>query len=402
MLLLQSAGKTPSPDWQAEGLKALEQKNYPAAIEALIKATTADPKDYSTHFNLALAYSLADRDKEAIEEYRKTLEIKPDLYEANLNLGILLIRGKQPDSAVPLLEQARRAKPKENRPVFYLGQALLDSSKFEAAGEAFAAVLQNEPKFAAAELGLARSLARRNQLAEAAPHFEKAAELDQNYKDAILELADLYEASKQTSEAIALFSRFPDNAAAQERAGEMLLAAGNRDEAIPRLENAVRLSPTSANRLALATAYFGAKQLEKGIQVLNQALTTDPKNFALRMLAGRVVRDQKQYPNAVNQFLQAVSIKADSVEAWGEVAASCVLAENYPQALFALDKVKALGGETPSHLYLRAIMLDKLKQYEPALDYYQRFLATSEGKFPDEEFKSRQRSRIIKKELSRR
>ncbi len=61
-----------------------------------------------------------------------------------------------------------------------------------------------------------------------------------------------------------------------------------------------------------------------------------------------------------------------------------------------------MGGETPSHFYLRAIMLDKLKQYQPALEYYQRFLAASEGKFPDEEFKSRQRARIIRKELSKR
>ncbi len=79
--------RAPSP---AAGLRALEQNDYPAAVEALTKAAAADPKDYSVRFNLALAESLAGRDREAIEDYRKTLELKPDLYQANLNLGIIV------------------------------------------------------------------------------------------------------------------------------------------------------------------------------------------------------------------------------------------------------------------------------------------------------------------------
>ena len=71
------------------------------------------------------------------------------------------------------------------------------------------------------------------------------------------------------------------------------------------------------------------------------------------------------------------------------------------QGIAALDRVKALGGETPAHFFLRAIMLDKTKQYKPALENYQKFLASAGGKYPDEEFQARQRVRIIEKELSK-
>jgi hypothetical protein len=54
------------------------------------------------------------------------------------------------------------------------------------------------------------------------------------------------------------------------------------------------------------------------------------------------------------------------------------------------------------HHFFRAIILDKGKLYEPALASYEKFLAMSDGKNPDEEFKARQRVRIIKKDLSRR
>ena len=42
-----------------------------------------------------------------------------------------------------------------------------------------------------------------------------------------------------------------------------------------------------------------------------------------------------------------------------------------------------------------------MKQPKPALEAYQRFLAMSQGKNPDEEFKARQRARIIHRELSK-
>jgi tetratricopeptide (TPR) repeat protein len=399
--LLQSGG-TGKIDWQAEGLKALEAKNYPGAIEALSKAVAADPGDYGAHFNLALAYSLDNKDPQAIAEFQKTLELKPGLPQAVTNLAILLMRNKDVASALPLLRQAHQSKPADARISVYLGDALLARNQLPEAAEAYASALQNEPKSAAAESGLGRVNAKQGKLGEAADHFRKAAAIDPSYKSALLEIGDLYERAHQNQEAIAIYREFPDNPAAQERAGELLLEAGDGAGAIPLLEAAVQRSPTSANRLALATAYFKTKQYDKGLGVLNTALQADANNYDLRMLAGRALRDEKRYPQAAAQFLAATQLKSSAVEPWSELAAVAVLGESYPQALEALDKVKALGGETSSHMYLRAIILDKLKQLKPALAAYQAFLATSGGKYPDEEFKARQRARIIKQELDRR
>jgi hypothetical protein len=51
---------------------------------------------------------------------------------------------------------------------------------------------------------------------------------------------------------------------------------------------------------------------------------------------------------------------------------------------------------------LRAIILDRLHDLKDALASYQSFLATDKGKSPNEEFKARQRIRIIENELHRR
>jgi tetratricopeptide (TPR) repeat protein len=218
----------------------------------------------------------------------------------------------------------------------------------------------------------------------------------------MLELASEYQAKEQIPEAIRILERFPENAAARERLGELQLVSGKAAEAIASLEEAVKTSPTVANRYALGFAYLRNKQLDKAEAVLAPAAAAEPKDFDLRMTYGRVLRDLKRYVPAAREFQAAVQVKPDSVEAWNEFAGMLIITENYEPALAALDRLRAMGAESVSHHYFRAIMLDRMKQFKPALESYQKFLAASEGKFPDEEFKSRQRVRIIEKELSRR
>src|SRR5579885_1476502 len=86
LLLLQT------PDYNQQGRKALEANNYDAAVQYFTQAVQADPSDFTAHFHLALSYSLLKKDPEGIAEYQKVLALKPGLYEAELNLGILLLR----------------------------------------------------------------------------------------------------------------------------------------------------------------------------------------------------------------------------------------------------------------------------------------------------------------------
>jgi tetratricopeptide (TPR) repeat protein len=396
LLLFQSA------DPMDEGRKALDANQYARAVELFQKAAALDPKDYAAHFHLALAYSLQNDAAHAIPEYEKTLELKPALYQAELNLGILLLREKRPSDAIPHLESAVTQKPKEARPQYQLAEAYLSAGDPAKAAQHFAASLEADPKSPAAELGFGRAELLRNQLAEGAAHFRKAAELDPKYRDALLELAAAYEKAKQPAEAIALYRQFPENTGAQERLGELLLESKQYAEAIPRLEKAVAESPTSANRLALATAYRMNKEPAKELEQLAKAAAADPGDYDLRMIYGRALRDERQLAPAAQQFYAAAQKKPDSVEAWNELASVLIIHEDYGPGLAALDKVKALGKESPGNLFLRAITLDRLKQKKPALESYEQFLATDNGKNPDQEFQARQRARIIKQELNKR
>src|SRR5580765_6871666 len=100
-------------DPMTDGMKALDGQHYDAAVVSFKQAVEKDPKDYAAHFHLALSYSLLKNDNEAALEYRKTLELKPGLFEADLNLGIVLVRNKQFADAIAPLTDAGGQKPKE-------------------------------------------------------------------------------------------------------------------------------------------------------------------------------------------------------------------------------------------------------------------------------------------------
>jgi tetratricopeptide (TPR) repeat protein len=391
-----------TPDYTAEGIKALEAEKYDQAAGLFNKAIAAEPKDYAAHFHLALADSMLKRDPEAVAEYQKVLELKPGLYEAQLNLGILLLRDKQSAAAAPYLQQTVEQKPKELRPRLYWAEALLESGDAAKAEEQYRAALDLNAQSAAAELGLAHTLVREDHLGDAAPHFRAAAQLDPNYRDALLELASLYEKNHQTADAVAIYQQFPENAGAQEHLGQLMLENKQSADAIAPLEAAMQKDPTAANRAALATAYLFNKQFDKALPLLDQSVAADPGNYDLHMMYGRGLRDSKKYDPAAQQFFQAAKLKPDSREAWNELSGMLYMLEKYPESLGALDKAHQLGDDTPANYYFHAITYDKLRALKPALEYYREFLARSKGQFPDEEWKARQRAKLLERELSKR
>jgi tetratricopeptide (TPR) repeat protein len=282
-----------------------------------------------------------------------------------------------------------------------LGEALLKTGDNAAAASAFSAALTADAKQPTAELGLGESLAREGKLEDALPHYQQAAALDPSLKSYLLELAVAYSKANRPKDAIPLLEQFPDDPAAREELGRLYLADNQPADAVKQFQAAVAASPTSANRLALATAYLKNNQPDLAAPILEQELAGHPGDYDLHMAVGRIYRDRRNFSAAGAQFVTAAQIKPDSVEAWNEAASVFVLAGLYPQALAALDKIHSLNAETAGDYFYRAIIYDKLHQVKPALENYQRFLAMSDGKFPTQEFQARQRSKLLEREAAR-
>lgn len=359
-LIVAQAATTAAADPIDAGIKALEASKFEQAEQEFLKAVAADASDYSAHFHLALARTFLNKDQEAIAGFRKTLEMKPGLFEAQINLGLLLVRYQKFADAIEPLAGAVTQKPGDVRALFHLAEAQRELKDCAAAAPNYRRALAVDATLSAAEIGLARCLTASN-LEEAAKLLEK--------NQAWAELAQAYE------------------------------DAGKLDLAIPIWE---KLPPELPVLTRLAAGYLKTKQLEKAAAAVTRALKLAPNDYDLHLTLGRLLRDKKQLAPAANEFAKAANLKPAEPEPLRELAGMLISLEDYPRALAVLDRLKAMNAETPGQMFFRAVVLDKMQQFKPALAAYRAFLEASNGKFPDEEFKARQRAKTLDKEGSRR
>jgi tetratricopeptide (TPR) repeat protein len=208
--------------------------------------------------------------------------------------------------------------------------------------------------------------------------------------------------SNRADQATPLLEQFPNDPGAREKLGQIFLNAKQPERAVPQFAAAVQLSPTPANRIALATAYMRANQQAQAIPLLKDALAASPNDWELQMTVGRLYRDQRQFAEAADYFRAATKLKPDAADGWSELAGVLTLLDQYPQALAALDRLHELHAEKPGHVFLRAIILDKLHQLKPALVSYQQFLQLDNSQHPDQDFQARGRVKALEHEMDRR
>jgi tetratricopeptide (TPR) repeat protein len=368
LLLAQPPAPPPgiAADPIAASLAHLDAGRAAEAIALLEPVVAAAPDHVPARFNLAIAYSMAGRDEESIAAFHKVLEQAPKLVEAQLNLAQLLVKTGKHADAVPLLEQVIPAKEGDIRPVYLM----------------------------------ARAYSARQMWKEAAPWFDKARALAPGDQSILLESAGCYEQAGMKTEAIGAYRKSADPGA-RERLGQLLLETGDLAGAASEFEDVMKRSPSAAAAFALATVHLKQKEPAKAIPLAAYIVEKEPKNADARLFLGRLLRDNKQYPAAAQQFHAATQIMPAMVDGWNELAGMLMLTQNYAAAVTALDKARELGGETPGNWWFRATAYDSLHQFQLALESYQKFLAQSGGKYPDEEFKARQRVRILEKEVRR-
>ncbi len=158
LLFFQSVGPA------GDGLKALEEHRYEAAVESFHKAIEADPADYSAHFNLAVAYGFLNQDAAGIAEYRKTLELKPGSSKPKPMLGCCCSARKIPPRHCRCSRTLRARSLRISLRATTSPSANWQTGDVVKAEENFRAALAINAKSAGAELGLAHSLIGQEKL----------------------------------------------------------------------------------------------------------------------------------------------------------------------------------------------------------------------------------------------
>jgi len=383
---------------QAEA--AIEKKDYAAAEPLLQKVVTAQPANYQDWFDLGFVQSSLGKDDEAVASYRQSVAAKPDVFESNLNLGLLLAKSGEVD-AEQYLRAATTLRPQtqvdEGHARAWLGLArfLEDKDPAEAL-EAYrrAAALRPtdpEPRLAAGLL-----LEKENRFGDAEEQYTQALTLDPGSQDALVGLANIYMKGRRFGEAEEylrkVISQRPNEAAPHVQLGRVLAADQKYDDAISELQTGLKIAPQDFSvQRDLAELYSTLGKNDQAEAAYRVLVASHPNEADLHRGLGQSLLRQKKYAAAQQEFLTTVKLKPDLGEAYGDLAFAASENKDYMLTLKALDARSKLLPDAPLTHFLRASAYDHLKDFKHAAESYHLFLDTAKGKYPDQEWQAKHR-----------
>jgi tetratricopeptide (TPR) repeat protein len=383
---------------QAES--AIEKRDYATAEKSLQDAVAKDPKSFRGWYDLGFLYNATDRQSEAIEAYRKSVEANPQVFESNFNLGLLLERKGDPQAAKYLaaaISLKPASHPEKNLSQAYLSLGhVLDKTSPDEALKAYQKAAELQPNDVEPHLEAAILLEQQKNLTAATQEFQKALDLDANNRDALAGLVNTYSRSGQLPQAEALLRRMavsePQNATLHIQLGRLLAAQEKNDEAITELTKGLDLAPAdaAANR-ELIQLLLDEKKYPEAIVRLKQAVQANPSDPELHYLLGTSYLRNKNFPEAQAELMQAVKLKSDFGQAYGDLAFAASENKDFKLCAMALDVRAKFLPETPFTYFLRATALDHLHDWPDAITNYEKFLSVAEGKYPDQEWQTKHR-----------
>jgi tetratricopeptide (TPR) repeat protein len=256
------------------------------------RAVQVTEKNYLAYNNLGFYLSNRGHVAEAIENYRKSLEIKPDYEDAHNNLGYAYAGQKKYPEAIAEYEIALRIRPNHPEVNNNLGNALGDIGRVDEAIAHYLITLQQKPEHADAHNNLGVALAMKGQFDEAIQHFHAA----MRYK--------------------------PNDASAHSNLGNTYGMQGKFDLAIPEYMEAIRLNPKdnqAQNNLGITL--FRQGKVDEAISHYRAALDIKPNDPQIHYNLGVAVLQQGNQQEALTHFTEAVRLKPDYAEAQTQLRA---------------------------------------------------------------------------------
>lgn len=129
------------------GVTLMEKGNYTEAISEFQKALQLRPDIPASHNNLGVSFYRKGEIQQAINEYKATLRLKPDHVNAHMNLAMVFYQQGDLEASISHLRDALRLQPKLAYAHYQLALALQKQGKVEEAKSHYETAIQINPAY---------------------------------------------------------------------------------------------------------------------------------------------------------------------------------------------------------------------------------------------------------------
>jgi superkiller protein 3 len=186
-----------------------EHENYDLALEIAGIGLRVNPSAYRLRVDQGIVLALLGRMDEAEKEFARAAEINPSADEAPLARAIALMELNRTAEAIDLLRQRRKLRDDNYQVSWHLAEALIKSGEGGApeTTEALKRSIALNPSTARTQFLLGKVLAQSGRTDEAIDRLETALRLDKENVAAIYQLAQAYRKRGDTARANELFAK---------------------------------------------------------------------------------------------------------------------------------------------------------------------------------------------------
>lgn len=315
------------------------------ALEYWNKALEINPRQANVYKSMALLYMKKGQFNDAVEQFRKALEIEPQLPDAYVNIGHSLMMSGRPKEAIEALQKEIQISPNSGFAYFLLGQAYLQQKEYEKAKENYEAAIKINPVYTNAYYGLASvyaKLGNRDKAKEYSENFKKLkAEDRKSLKGRKIKYDDFVETRKSAAMTYINIGR------AYRENGKLIIAE-------ELLKQAAGLDPENVVCfLELATIYQISKQPSKALQMYKKVRDIQPESPVSYLVIGILSAHLKQFDEAEEAFQRLIKLAPRKSDGYRELARLYLkTGQKLPQARQLAEKALALEANAPNYFVL--------------------------------------------------
>jgi tetratricopeptide (TPR) repeat protein len=257
------------------------RKEYEEADSKLNEIAPKDAYDWYIHGDHFLRRRKLSQ---AIDSFKKSIELNPDLAEAWSGLTSAWIRLRDYGAARESSARAIELAPENIDNWYQRAHIVSNSGSFEEAKPVYQKVIDLDPNSFKSWMNMGWLHCQFNKFAEALPFMVKAVELNPNNAGVLTNYGWALAGLKRYEEALANFDRAlaldPSNAMAFNNRGWALIELDRFDEALQHFEFCARVEPmNSAAWDGLAQVFFHLERYEDALAAAEKAIKFEPQHF---------------------------------------------------------------------------------------------------------------------------
>jgi tetratricopeptide (TPR) repeat protein len=362
-------------------------------------------------YSIGNQLELEGKISEAIEHYKKALDMAPDAIEIYISLASALYTEQRFDDGIVYIEQALTIAPDDTQLLQILALGHVGRRDISEALVLYEKVLELEPGNQEIYLAIATLLEASNNVKQAITTLEGMPEEMRN-ADVYLKLASLAGRMNDHISAIDYYrlgyAKDTTNIAAIMGIGTGFDMLGIKDSAIHYYEvaNEGSFNPNIAQRLldlyteidryeevidlagrilmtepsnthvrrSLGFAYYKLEMPEAASDAFYIALRHDPQDSYSAFYLARIHLEQEDYDQALTEVYRAIRIDADFVELWIYLGFIAIEQQDYELAEHAFAEAAYRGGDRSQIYYLLGAIAETQGRQTPAYYFYRKAL----------------------------